>query len=148
MQSAHLSDDDLELYIRGGSLDTENSEAHLDECPICREKLRDSALFMLDLATVRRYKWSSGDRDRRAEPRMLMRETASLRVLSPVPAGRSEVSVINLSKSGLMVRVPVPVEPGSIVQLRRKQVLVMGEVRYCLKVNDGFHLGIVIQDMQ
>jgi hypothetical protein len=45
------------------------------------------------------------------------------------------------------LRLSEPLFPGSSLQIRLKNTVIFGEVRYCRKVNDQFDAGIRIQDM-
>jgi PilZ domain len=142
----HVSEQDLELYARGRLESPGEVEFHVESCASCRDKLCDVARFISDIATLSRQQEIHGPEKRR-EQRIPTNDEASMRVLNPPFSGRESVQILDASRNGLRVRTLSARETGSIVQLRIKDVHVLGEVRYCLKVDDGYNIGIQIQDM-
>ncbi len=137
----HPSDEDLELH-RTGHLSLSQSltiKSHLSGCKLCESKLQ--LLFQLS-------RWQNGTerQERRQEVRTLVDEPASVRVLQG-SFGSLECQVLDRSKGGLKLLVSKPLEPGTIVQIRLKRTIVMGEVRYCVRVNTAFHVGLKVEDV-
>ncbi len=85
--------------------------------------------------------------DRRCEERFNLDELASMKVLQPLSADGCKVRVLEISKSGLKLSVPEPLQPGMIVQVRLKTAIALAEVRYCLATESGFHAGLRLQDV-
>ncbi len=67
--------------------------------------------------------------------------------LNPLLPGRWEVRVVDVSRLGLKLLVPAPLEVGAVVQIRLKPVIVTAEVRHCTPVGESFHAGVHIQDL-
>jgi len=92
----------------------------------------------------------SGDsaaRDSRREGRHIVDEEASMTVLHPLSPDRTDIRIIEVSKRGLKLLVPHFVQSDSIIQVRIKGVIALGEVRYCTPAAVGFHAGLSIQDI-
>ncbi len=86
--------------------------------------------------------------EKRCDPRFPASETASMHPVSPLILDRSTVQILNVSKRGLMLRAPEFLQVGIVIQIRLKNVFVLGEVRYCKPVDEMFHVGVQIQDLQ
>jgi hypothetical protein len=54
--------------------------------------------------------------------------------------------VLNTSRGGLKIFVSEPLDPGTMVQVRFSNLLVMAEVRYCLSADKGYHVGVKVED--
>jgi hypothetical protein len=103
--------------------------------------------FLDHLAEVSRLQPRTEGQERRRDARILADELASLTRSNPLYVDRQEIRIINISKRGLKLSIPEPLEIGSIVRLRLKDVIVTVEVRYCLSAGERFHTGVVIQDV-
>ena len=86
--------------------------------------------------------------EKRCDPRFPASEVASMHPVSPLILDRSTVQILNVSKRGLMLCAPEFLQVGIIIQIRLKNVFVLGEVRYCKPVDEMFHVGVQIQDLQ
>lgn len=84
--------------------------------------------------------------ERRREVRTPVSETASIRLLSPLEPERVEARILDISRNGMKIFMQRPVAPGVIIQIRLRDTIVAGEVRHCLRVKDGFNVGLYIQD--
>jgi len=71
-----------------------------------------------------------------------------MRILNPIVAEWINVEVIDVSRGGLRVRTPVFLQAGTLIQVKIKRSIVLGEVRYCVSADGGFHAGVQIQDLQ
>ena len=60
----------------------------------------------------------------------------------PVPSGRRWVTIRDLSAHGLCVEAVLPEFVGASVRVQIKDAFVIGEVRHCREVGDGYHVGI------
>ena len=78
-----------------------------------------------------------------------MDEPASVKTLHPVVTSGDRVDgrVMNLSRSGLKLRVPKPMLPGTMVQVRFKDKIALGEIRYCIPVGAEYYVGVRFQDV-
>jgi hypothetical protein len=140
----HLSEDQLQRYLVRDLAEpgADEVKSHLEECGDCRFRLAEQ---LVTAGRTRFQQLYSGE-ERRQAPRRPVNCRASLQMLSPLVLERSEVQVLNVSRSGLMIRTSRPLSFGVIVQLRIQNRFIMGEVRYCLRNDEGVCAGIQIQD--
>jgi hypothetical protein len=85
--------------------------------------------------------------ERRRDLRFPTDDPASLLGMNPVQTERQSVRVRNVSRSGMRLWVPEPLTPGSIIQLRCKALLFTGEVRYCREAQEGYYVGVRVEDV-
>jgi hypothetical protein len=141
--AVHLHEDDLDLYANG-RLEAEllpAIENHLLACEICRKSLADCLRLGLALQLIQGTK--SEGRQRRVEPRFSTVDETTLQALHPLSAERHRVKIVNVSKDGLGILSAKSVLPGTIVQLRIGSAVELGNVRYCLALEDGgFRIGV------
>jgi len=78
-----------------------------------------------------------------------MDEPASAKVLHPAVTSGERVDgrLVNLSRSGLKLRLPTPMLPGTIVQVRFMDRIAMGEIRYCIPTGSEYYVGVKFQDV-
>lgn len=78
----------------------------------------------------------SANADRRKEPRYA--SGGSARVVVPYVSEPQTFSahVLDVSKSGMRLRLSAPIAPGTLVQVELKSVVASGEVRHCRKDGD------------
>ena len=69
-----------------------------------------------------------------------------MRVLRPELSGSLPVRILDVSKDGLKVLVSRALDPGSLVQIRREDTVIIGEVRYSISVGEAHHAGVHIQE--
>ena len=86
--------------------------------------------------------------ERRSEARTAEDSPARIKVLDPmVSLGPSfQGRVVDTSSRGLKVRTPRSILPGSVVQVRFRDRIVVGKVKYCTPVEDEFHIGIRMRE--
>jgi len=141
--AVHLHEDDLELYARG-RLEPELIpviESHLRGCEICRETMGEGLKLGLALRLTQGTN-VSGDQ-KRAEPRFSTDGEATLQELHPLSTERHKVKIVNVSKNGLGISSPKAIMPGTVVQLRIKDGVELGNVRYCsASGSDTFRIGL------
>jgi hypothetical protein len=141
--AAHIHDDDLELYLRG-RVEMERIspvESHLRECEICRKHLSDCLGRRLALHLTQGTNGETGPK--RSEPRFSTDREGTLQELHPLSLDRHKVKIVNVSKNGLGVISPRAIFPGTIVQLRIKDTIELGNVRYCsVQDHRGFRIGL------
>jgi hypothetical protein len=85
--------------------------------------------------------------DRRARVRFPTDDAAWMKVVQPSGAMGAEVRVLDVSQSGLKLRVPANLLPGTIVQIDLEGVVMLAEVRYCVRAELGFHAGVQLQNV-
>jgi hypothetical protein len=85
--------------------------------------------------------------NRRREPRYATTDTAEVGILLD-PTSRRIGRVIDVSRSGLRIALPTPLDPGIEVRITfRRPTVIVGEVRHCARAGDEFHIGIAIRDV-
>jgi hypothetical protein len=131
----HSSSRELEQYV-DGHLSAEDStavRAHLEGCKLCQLRLADIAL---------EGQWKGPER--RGEPRIPVKFPGRLKLLDPLTSvgPPHDVEVVEISRSGLKIRTPRYLILKTLVQIRFNGKSVLGEVRYCVKMDPGYHAGI------
>jgi hypothetical protein len=141
--TVHAHEDDLELYVRGRLQPGQISavESHLLECQTCRETLSHCIGLQLILHPIGKAK--SKDKYERSEPRFGTGDSAIVQELSPLSLDRQKVEIVDVSKNGLGILAPKSVMPGTIVQVRIKSEVELGEVRHSSAWRDkGYRIGL------
>ena len=140
--AVHLHEDDLELYLRG-QLESErlwSTEQHLLMCEICRLQLSICLGQRLALQIV--VGPTTDTSQKRSEPRFDTKGDGTLQELHPLSLERHKVKIVNVSKNGLGLVSPRALLPGTIVQLRIKDIVELANVRYCSASDEGFRIGL------
>ena len=90
--------------------------------------------------------WPAGDR--RSEVRVAEDSPARIKVLDPmVSLGPSfHGRVVDSSGKGLKVRAPRSILQGSVVQVRFRDRIVLGRVKYCLPIEGEFYIGVRLKE--
>ena len=105
-------------------------QEHLLECEACAIRLADF------------HFWATGQSlERRRHARSACDIRAHIYVLSPADMG-TEGRVVQTSESRLKVRSPRALLLGSLVQIRTRHAIYMGEVRHCQNTIAGFEAGV------
>ena len=128
----HISQEQLNLLVKdklplGELLEIQE---HLLECEACAIRLADFHF----LATGQLP-------DRRRHARSECDIAAHIYVLSPAEMG-AEGRVVQTSEGGLKVHLPKALGLGSLVQIRTRHAIYMGEVRHCQNTIAGFEAGV------
>jgi len=79
--------------------------------------------------------------ERRFEARVPADEPAVVTILQGDSHPHLEGQVLDTAQNGMRLGLPVPLEPGVLIQIRRKGAITMAEVRYCIPAGSGFHIG-------
>ena len=138
----HAHEDDLELYI-SGRLELEfisHVEAHLAECEVCQSLLSDCLGQRVSLQPIPRT--TSEAVQKRSEPRFSTEGDGTIQELHPLSLDRQQIKIVNASKNGFGVLSPKAIFPGTIVQLRIKDIVELANVRYCSASIDGYRIGL------
>ena len=141
-RAVHLHEDDLELYLRG-RLESErlaSTETHLLECKICRLQLSNCLGQRLAVQIVAGP--HTDTTQKRSEPRFDTDGEGTLQEIHPLLMERRKVRIVNVSKNGLGLVSPKAILPGTIVQLRIKDIVELANVRYCSASAEGFRVGL------
>jgi hypothetical protein len=80
--------------------------------------------------------------ERRREARFNTRCDARIRVLNPLTTTLIDVTIVNASRGGVRVAVPVSLDIGSILQVTFDGSSLIAEVRNCVPTGDGFTAGL------
>jgi hypothetical protein len=144
----HLHEDDLEMYVRGrlepGHVATLDS--HLLECQACRARLTRCIGLQLMLHPIGATKsegTKSEEKQKRSEPRFYTGDDAIFQQLSPLSLKRQVVRIVDISRNGLGLLASESALPGTIVQVRIKGTVEVGEVRYCSeRGTEGYRIGL------
>ena len=133
----HVREENLERYVLGLLSRTRSSSvrSHLAKCSACGDRLKKA------VAGIGRGRTEPG-KDRRREQRSHVDAPASRQPLDPATGRKSEIRVVDVSTSGLRLRVPELIEPGTVVQIRLRNTVATGEVRYCCPVGKQFDVGV------
>jgi hypothetical protein len=137
----HVSEKRLQSYLSGELSESIANEvtSHLEVCQSCR--IRIVKTVEATNHTVR----AAGD-ERRRQPRMPTDDPASIQIISPLALERLDVRILDVSRNGLKIRSPRLLNTGAILQIRLRDLFIVGEVRYCVQTPDGFYAGLYIQD--
>jgi hypothetical protein len=94
---------------------------------------------------------STGDKgplqDRRKEHRYPVNQSATVTVLTGAVSS-TPATVVDVSRSGLRIRVQCPIWTGAQIEIRTGEVVIFGEVRYCgPPTQSGYDIGIHIEQV-
>jgi hypothetical protein len=145
----HVTAVGLESYVLGKLTEDQASitARHLSECAACAQLLHETLVFIRQLREQsQRAAQAAGHPERRKHPRIPTNDPARLRILQPVVLEPQDVQILDTSREGLRLSLNRPLEPGALVQIRLKHLLVLAEVRYCHPHGDQFHAGVAIYD--
>jgi hypothetical protein len=82
-------------------------------------------------------------RDRRSEPRYSVDQPVVVTILDSGDREPFEGTVVDLSRSGLGVRVPYPIDLGCRIEIRWSRGTVVGQVRNCHRIRpDNYRVGL------
>ncbi len=90
----------------------------------------------------------AGRDERRADPRRPVDEPATIKVLNPLQsASPFPARIVEMSRGGMKVRLKQSLMPGTLVQIRFKGKLAMGEIRYTERSGSDYYTGVRLQDV-
>jgi PilZ domain len=101
--------------------------------------------FILNAATGDRE--SCRGTEQRQERRFVTNEFAFIQSLKPLVSERIPVRVLDVSKGGLGLRLNCSFEPGTVVQVKMRDLFVLGEVRHCRPEASSFVAGVRIENV-
>jgi hypothetical protein len=85
--------------------------------------------------------------EKRREPRFVTNEPAFMHSLNPLNMSLTPVQVLEVSRQGLKLRMGRQIRIGSEIQVKLKDLFVLGEIRYCVQVGSFFLAGILVEDV-
>ena len=140
----HLADEWVHWFLDGNVSQAMPLEvsAHLATCNACKERISKQVPQAIEDSP----REPAAVDERRCERRLAVDEPASIKMLSPFEPEPVTIRVLDVSRHGVTIWSPVAFERGVILQLRMREMLIMGEVRYCTKSKDGFQAGLYIED--
>ena len=140
----HISPESIDFYARRGVSEPKNPEleAHLVDCPFCRSKFAAAVDFARALPPLQREA-----EEMRYAHRIPTDDPAILQVLNPQSPDHWEVRIRDVSKSGMCVLTPKPIDRGALVKVQRGTIIACGEVRYCIAVGEAFRAGILLGEV-
>lgn len=85
----------------------------------------------------------------RHDPRFAVEALGSLSLVGSSGLVREEIEVVDISATGMGIRIRPELEPGRIVMIELKTGVVFGEVRHCTPEATGWHrVGIALETKQ
>ena len=85
--------------------------------------------------------------EKRREARYPTNDPAEVEVVKG-GAGRSSATVLDVSRSGLCLKLEFSINRGAEVKITlQRNVIIHGQIRFCRPFDDGFEAGVLIQDM-
>ena len=84
---------------------------------------------------------------KRREPRFVTDDPAFIHSLNPLTLDITPVQVLDVSRQGLKLRIGQHILTGSEIQVKLKDLFVLGEIRYCVQVGGFFLAGVLVEDV-
>ena len=85
--------------------------------------------------------------EKRREPRFVTNDPAIIHSLNSLSPDFTPVQVLDVSRQGLKLRIGRQFLTGSEIQVKLKDLFVLGEIRYCVQVGSFFLAGILVEDV-
>jgi hypothetical protein len=85
--------------------------------------------------------------EKRREPRLVTNDPAFIHSLNPLTLDITPVQVLDVSRQGLKLRIGRHILTGSEIQVKLKDLFVLGEIRYCVQVGSFFLAGVLVEDV-
>lgn len=112
---------------------------------LLQEKNLESYLqrgMQIDLTDASDFTW-----DKRREPRYPVNKTGIVHPVHPIERHRLQAYVMDLSSSGMKLRVERPLDRGTQVQVLLEDVIIFGEVRHCTESAGRYNVGVLVLDV-
>jgi hypothetical protein len=147
--TTHLHDDLLEMYLREGSENpfVSELESHLAICKICSARLVAAATVASETVASLNEQHSLNTLERRHYARIATNEPATIQPMGPFSIERSDVHVLDISRGGMRMRSSRPLSPGTFVKLRVRTAVALCQARYCVEMQNGFDIGMLLRDL-
>jgi hypothetical protein len=85
--------------------------------------------------------------NRRGDFRSACKAATLIDILTPNPRNSVSVRVIDVSTSGVMLAVPFALAPGTLIRIKMTDAAADGEVRYCTREGDEYHVGVHVEEV-
>src|SRR5216684_8965702 len=85
--------------------------------------------------------------ERLRERRFVTNDPAIIHSLNSLSPDFTPVQVLDVSRQGLKLRIGRQFLTGSEIQVELKDLFVLGEIRYCVRVGSFFLAGILVEDV-
>jgi hypothetical protein len=85
--------------------------------------------------------------EKRRDPRFVTNDSAIVHSLNSLSQDFTAVQVLDMSKQGLKLRIEQQILTGSEIQVKLKDLFVLGKIRYCVQVGSFFLAGILVEDV-
>ena len=85
--------------------------------------------------------------EKRREPRFVTNDSAIINSLNSLSQDFTPVQVLDMSKQGLKLRIEQGILIGSEIQVKLKDLFVLGVIRYCIQVGSFFLAGVLVEDV-
>ncbi len=148
LQVPHVLQQDLEAYLTRLFPTEEDSviEEHLSKCKRCVDKLTHWDGF--SSSPMHERPGPDSHEEKRRAHRFATNSSAVLQVLNPFSVEHLDIYIADVCKDGMRVKVPIAVQRGSLVKVRIKKCLFLGEAGYCELSSDSFfHVGIKLHEL-
>jgi CheY-like chemotaxis protein len=133
--TGHPDQEDLEAFALDKALpeDRLRIEQHLEQCEMCRSGYEEAHAFATRLQDVLRRQ---GREDQRRAVRYRVRESAIVTLCHPVESEPVIGEIMDVSASGMRIRLPRPIYRSSQVQVQVEKAVVFGTIRYSRSIAD------------
>jgi hypothetical protein len=140
----HIHAENIDLYARHrlSEFECREIEIHLASCSACQSKVDTAVEFSQALVQLQRETDSM-----RAAHRIPTDDPATVQAVNPPSLDQWAVRIRDVSTGGMGLRTPKPINRGTQVIVRRGTLAASGEVRYCIRVGEMFHVGIRVQEI-
>jgi hypothetical protein len=145
----HPVAEDLELYALKELASTKSSliEIHLESCDSCRQLLREREEFAWQLRNLSEPDRTAACAEHRRSRRIPTDDPAIAKIMETDQEVSVDVRVVDVSAGGLCLQMPRAVRPGAVIQVYLANTIALGEVRYCIRSDEGFRLGVQVKDV-
>ena len=82
--------------------------------------------------------------ERRKEPRLKIKQDVTITVLGQVGASTMRASVLEISGSGMRLRVPAKIPCGAGIKIDSKNALVLAEVSRCVREGHSYTVAVTL----
>jgi c-di-GMP-binding flagellar brake protein YcgR len=82
--------------------------------------------------------------ERRKEPRLKIKQDVTITVLGQMIAAPMQASVLDISGSGMRMRVPAKIPCGAGIKIDSKNALVLAEVSRCVREGQSYTVAVTL----
>jgi PilZ domain/Putative zinc-finger len=139
--------DQLELYALGELPEDISAvvESHLQVCVECGIQVEESRVTIGQCVAADEPEYAGPEK--RKGSRVATDDPAFLTILKPERSPRITMRIVDTSIGGLKLQLHRQLMAGTIIQVRVRELFILGEVRYCIPDDSHFHAGVRIQDV-